>query len=53
MKYDVFISCKSEDYVYAEKVYIFLKENGINAFLASTELRKLGESEYRRLLPRR
>ena len=48
MDYDVFISCKSEDYKYAESIYNFLKYNGINAFLASTELRRLGISEYRR-----
>lgn len=47
-KYDVFISCKSEDYKYAEDIYEFLVANSINVFLASKELRKLGESEYRR-----
>lgn len=46
MDYDVFISCKSEDYEYAEEVYDFLKSNGIYTFLASKELRKMGESEY-------
>lgn len=50
MNYDVFISCKSEDYKYAEKIYDFLKNNGINTFLASTELRQMGESEYRRVI---
>lgn len=45
--YDVFISCKSEDYIYAEEIYDYLKEHGIKAFLASRELRRLGESEYR------
>lgn len=49
-KYDVFISCKSEDYKYAEEVYDFLNEHGINTFLASKELRRLGESEYRRAI---
>lgn len=46
-KYDVFISCKSEDYAYAESIYSFLQSNGINAFLTSMELRNLRESEYR------
>ncbi|MDE7386467.1 MAG: toll/interleukin-1 receptor domain-containing protein [Muribaculaceae bacterium] len=46
-KYDVFISCKSEDYKYAEELHKFLTDNHINAFLASKELRKLGDSEYR------
>lgn len=49
-KYDVFISCKSEDYQYAELIYNFLHDNGINAFLTSKELRKLGESEYRKAI---
>ncbi len=50
MKYDVFISCKSEDYIYAEGIYKYLKDNGIKVFLASTELRRLGEAEYRRAI---
>lgn len=49
-RYDVFISCKSEDYKYAEEIYDFLTANGINTFLASKELRRLGESEYRRAI---
>lgn len=48
--YDVFISCKSEDYRYAEEIYEYLKGLGINVFLASRELRRLGESEYRRAI---
>jgi hypothetical protein len=48
MEYDVFISCKSEDYKYAEEIYQFLVDNGFNTFLASKELRNLGDSEYRR-----
>lgn len=47
MEYDVFISCKSEDYPFAEKVYSYLVENNLNVFFASKELRKLGDSEYR------
>ena len=48
MEYDVFISCKSEDYKYAEEIYNFLKGNGFNTFLANKELRQMGDSEYRR-----
>ena len=48
MEYDVFISCKSEDYIYAEEIYNFLIANGFNTFLASKELRLLGDTEYRR-----
>lgn len=48
MEYDVFISCKSEDYRYAEEIYNFLRENGFNVFLANKELRQMGDSEYRK-----
>lgn len=50
MNYDVFISCKSEDYKCAEAIYDYLKNNDIHAFLASKELRQMGESEYRRAI---
>lgn len=46
MKYDVFISSKSEDYGLAEKIYDFLTDSGLDVFLASRELDRLGESEY-------
>lgn len=46
MEYDVFISCKSEDYPLAEKLYYYLKHNGFNVFLSSKELRRLKDSEY-------
>lgn len=49
-KYDVFISCKSEDYKYTEEIYDFLKANGINAFLALKEMRIASESMMLRLL---
>ena len=47
MKYDIFISCKSEDYKDAEEVYDFLTENHFKTFLVSKELCKLGDSQYR------
>lgn len=50
MKYDVFISCKSEDYKYAEEIYQFLTDKGIHTFLASKELRNIGDTEYRRAI---
>lgn len=46
MQYDVFISCKSEDYPIAEDLYYYLKDNGFNVFLSSKELRKLKYTEY-------
>lgn len=46
VQYDVFISCKSEDYHFARKVYQYLREHNYNVFLADTELRKKGNAEY-------
>lgn len=46
VQYDVFISCKSEDYPFARKVYQYLREHNYNVFLADTELRKKGNAEY-------
>lgn len=46
MEYDVFISCKSEDYIYAEEIYNFLKDNGFYVFLSTKELRRLKDAEY-------
>lgn len=46
MKYDVFISSKSEDYPLAEKVYDYLVNNGLSVFLASKELEHIGEADY-------
>ena len=50
MDYDVFISCKSEDYKDAEEIYDFLTANGFNTFLAPKELVGLGDTEYRRAI---
>ena len=44
--YDIFISCKSEDYEIAEKVYSFLKDNGFSVFLSSKELRRMAQADY-------
>ena len=44
--YDVFISSKSSDYDFAEKVREFLHENGLSVFLASKEIRRVGKAEY-------
>lgn len=44
--YDVFISCKSEDYPLAKGVYEFLNNNGVRTFLASESLRRTGNTEY-------
>lgn len=49
MKYDVFISCKSQDYNIGRQVYEFLtnhRELNLKVFMADKELRILGESDY-------
>lgn len=48
--YDVFISCKSEDYGFARNVYAFLVEQGYSVFLADAELRKKGNAEYGKVI---
>lgn len=47
-KYDIFISCKSDDYTYAEEIYKFLTGHGKTVFLASEELKRLGATEYKK-----
>lgn len=46
LRYDVFISSKSEDYNKAEIVYDYLLQNGLSVFLASKELQHIGEAQY-------
>ncbi len=46
MNYDVFISCKSEDYPLAKPIYDYLVECGLVVFLASEELRNRGVAFY-------
>jgi len=48
--YDVFICCKSKDYVLARNVYNFLVKRGYRVFLADTELRKKGVAEYGKVI---
>jgi hypothetical protein len=43
---DVFISAKSEDFEYAQRIYEFLNENGLSAFLSIKSLPDLGNSDY-------
>lgn len=45
-EFDVFISCKSEDYRKGEEVYKFLLTNGYNPFIASKSLRQIAEDKY-------
>ena len=46
MKYDVFLSYKSEDYRIAMKVNRFLTESGLKVFFSEVSLGDIGESEY-------
>lgn len=49
MKYDVFISCKSDDYNIGRQVYEFLvnyRDLNLNVFMADKELRKQGNADY-------
>ena len=46
MKYDVFISAKSQDYDLAKEVYHFLTNNGLNPFLACITLDEEGKSQF-------
>lgn len=52
MKYDVFISCKSEDYKFARQIYNFLTGPELNykVFLADAELRKKGKTFYGKVI---
>lgn len=46
MQFDVFISCKSEDYEQGEAVYAFLKNKGYKPFIASKSLRDIGGDRF-------
>lgn len=50
MNYDVFISCKSEDYYLGREVFEYLSNNRITAFMADKKLRQLGMSDYGRVI---
>lgn len=45
-KYDVFISCRSNDYDIASKLYHFLKGKGVRVFFSEKTLPELGDSDY-------
>jgi hypothetical protein len=49
-KFDVFISCKSEDLGYAEQVYDFLEDSGYSPFLSSKSLYAVGTTEYQKVI---
>ena len=49
-KYDVFISCKSEDYAYAREIHDFLTSENYSVFLADADLRKVGRARYGKVI---
>ena len=44
--FDIFISCKSEDYVSANELFAFLEENDFKPFLADPYMREFGHDLY-------
>lgn len=48
--FDIFISCKSQDYAQAHKLYNYLKENGFNPFLANVTIKEVGVDQYTALI---
>ncbi len=47
MRYDVFISSKSEDYPLAKEIHDFLTANGMKVFFAETDIPYVGDSDYK------
>lgn len=45
--YDVFTSCKSEDYPLVKPLYEYLVKEGLNVFFADKVLGEIGNAEYR------
>ena len=48
--FDVFISCKSQDYEYAHEIYSYLKHNGLRPFLADMSIKEVGIDQYTALI---
>lgn len=48
--FDVFISCKSEDYALAHDLYDYLISNGYRPFLADISLKEIGIDQYTALI---
>ena len=49
-RFDVFISCKSQDYSLAHELYDFLVSNGFKPFLADTSIKEVGIDQYTALI---
>lgn len=48
--YDVFISCKSQDYALAHELYDYLVDNGFKPFLADASIKEVGIDQYTALI---
>jgi len=48
--FDVFISCKSQDYTLAHELYDYLVYNGFRPFLADTSIKEVGIDQYTALI---
>lgn len=49
-RYDVFISCKSEDYALAREIHDFLTSKNYSVFLADADLRRVGRARYGKVI---
>ena len=48
--FDIFISCKSQDYESAHSLYDYLKDNGFKPFIADTSIKEVGIDQYTALI---
>lgn len=48
--FDIFISCKSQDYALAHELYDYLAYNGFKPFLADTSIKEVGIDQYTALI---
>lgn len=48
--FDVFISCKSQDYSLAHELYDFLRIKGLKPFLADISIKEVGTDQYTELI---
>ena len=48
MQYDVFISCKSDDYPFARKIYQYLKEQNCKVFFGRRRAAKERQCRIRK-----
>lgn len=48
--FDIFISCKSQDYAKAHELFDYLKRNGYNPFLADASIKEVGVDQYTALI---